>query len=203
LSSFLFLHCTLPSFELNLLWDQLRHNLKFFASEQDAKQPQFHSTFPFLGLSHLFVKKNISNSKPSVQSFPFLNNQHNLKSHAKRLLLPLSLFIVTIYLDYHHRDDLRSILSFEFCAISLYYLILLKAEMRFPPPRKKKAFISFNFFLRVVGKRSNFCANKATRKIIVKVHKIFFKSQEQKCWIFFSQSLLFGERRKIVLPMLF
>ena len=55
--------------------------------------------FLFLAFFSDFVK-TISNSTSSVQSFPLFHNQHNLKSHSKRLL-PDLLFIVIIYPDPH------------------------------------------------------------------------------------------------------
>lgn len=153
MSSFLFLHCTLPSFELNLLWDQLRHNLKFFASEQDAKQLQFHSTFPFLGLSHLFVKKTFSTQNLLYRAFPSLItsiiSNPTLKDCCCLYLYLLSLFIWITIIEM----ICDPFLSFEFCAISL---LSQPAESRneISPSKKKNGVFKFQLFLRVVGKTS-------------------------------------------------
>ena len=49
LSSFLFLHCTLPSFELNLLWDQLRQS-QMLSSQQKSVRCKKTQIFTQLSL---------------------------------------------------------------------------------------------------------------------------------------------------------
>ena len=130
---------SLPSLELNSLWDQLRQSQTLCCQQARCKKAQFlSSNFLFSWLyNSTFVKTLFLNSISSVQSFLLPNNnQHNLKSHSKRLLLPnLLLFIVIIYPDSHHCSDEDC-----FCAIQTFlylnilftnfvpYLQLLKAE---------------------------------------------------------------------------
>ena len=121
---------SLPSLELNSLWDQLRQSQTLCCQQARCKKAQFlSSNFLFSWLYNSTFVKTFFNSISSVQSFLLPNNnQHNLKSHSKRLLLPnLLLFIVIIYPDSHLSDEdflchsnnsLFEYFVYEFCAIS-------------------------------------------------------------------------------------
>jgi len=71
-----------------------------------------------------------------------------------------------------------------------FYLNLLKAEMRFPPPRKKGVF-QFQFFLRVVGKTSplskdpNFVQIMPQERSLLKSTKSFSKAKSKSAGYFF------------------
>jgi len=70
----------------------------------------------------------------------------------------------------------------------LYYLNLLKAEMRFLPPRKKRRF-KFQLFLRGVGKTSplskDFVQIMPQERSLLKSTKSFSKAKSKSAGYFF------------------
>jgi hypothetical protein len=93
------------------------------------KSANFQSTFSFLGFNSTFVKRIFPIS--SVQSFLLLNNQHNLKSHSKRLRPNLLFIVIIIYPDSRRSDEdcFCAIPTFQHLVLNFVpYLQLLKAE---------------------------------------------------------------------------
>merc|ERR1719220_2610843 len=93
--------------------------------------------------------------------------------------------------------------SFEFCAISL---LSQPAESRneISPSKKKNGVFKFQLFFAGCGKNiPTFVQIMPQERSLLKSTKSFSKAKSKSAGYFFSQPLLFGERRKIVLPMLF